>query len=74
MCFLIQWKGIYRDTSDDETLICCSTLAGNSSAAAEELELSWGWLCRRSVQDSEMLCQTLVAPAEKKQKFNEEAY
>lgn len=29
--------------------ICCSTLAGNSSAAAEELELSWGWGCRRSL-------------------------
>lgn len=43
--------------------ICCSTLAGNSSAAAEELELSWGWVCRRSLQSSgNVVPNLLVVP------------
>lgn len=49
--------------------ICCSTLAGNSSAAAEELELSWG--CRCSVQASENVVPNILVAPLIALKFNE---
>lgn len=73
LCMLLPTAGGYlpRDLRGWDT-ICCSTLAGNSSAAAEELEPIWGWVCRRSLQGSENVVPNILVVPQIALKFNED--